>query len=94
LLTLLSQTNHARLGTGGPHQAMDGVIDEYGVAMEYHLAENGGDNTVSILPFELVNPLNDERGAESCSSYEQQVKQEVRQVAAELALDISLSMRI
>jgi len=74
---VLSQTNHARLGTGGPDQALDGVIDEYGVAMEYDLAENGGDDSVSIDPFELVDRLSDEREAESCNSYERQVKQEV-----------------
>ncbi len=91
---MLRQTNHARLGAGGPDQALDGVIDECGVAMEYHLAQNGGDESVSIDPFGLVNRLSDAREAGFCSSSEQQVKQEVGQVAAELALDISLSMRI
>jgi len=72
---------------------MDGVIDEYGVAMECHLAENGGHESVSIDPFELVNRLSDAREAGFCSSYEQQFKQQVGQVAGQVAFDISLSMR-
>jgi len=79
--------------TGGRDQALDGVIYEYGVATEYHLAENGGDESVSIDPFELVDRLSDAREAGFCSSYEQQVKQEVGQVPGEVAFDISLSMR-
>ena len=73
---MLRQANHARLGTGGLDQALDGVVDECGVAVEYHLVENGGDESVSIDPFELVKRLSDAREAGFCTSFERQVKQE------------------